>query len=779
MHIPVRHHCQSTEDTKIKMPRVLLLFCFLAGFTAGQPVPGFCAVRDQSPPELTSVSVGLDGSARVGKWTPVRVTVGGVIPENATVEVVTPDPQGHPVSVSTIAAPETRLFIQPGRTETTIEVRLIAADQVLTSKRISTRPDENGEQDFTVLRHAVPRWIVAGKLPVVDEMSRVSNTESLLSGIHITQLSTDRFPAEPLIFSGYDAVFLSGEFDLSPVQARSLDTWVKRGGQLICFLGSEERVSQFQSSPLADWFEIDIQTKRVSDLSGIEAFVQGKLDDVDSAPLLIGARRVAVASVRIPGSVTLDRGGLSGSVLTEVAHGFGRVTFAGFDMDRRPLSLWGDRGSGTFLRTLTGTFSNHVSTTRRSGRISRSGITDLATQFREAVEFLPDKSERSTLSVLGLILLYLLIIGPVDYLLVHRVLNRPQLTWVTFPAIVVAGALLARSAAQSANGNELQVTQLDVVDIDATTGFFRQHAWCAIYSPENARYRVAVRSTGQLLNPELNSGTEEVTGTVSAEASSRLGWFGMPEENYGGMYRGSGLELGKPGYVFSRDGHGIDNLPIPIWSNRSLRAETQGSIPEKLLEIRFKQSGTGGQLSPDSRFSHRLPDPLQDWLIVYGNRAYFPKDLNSENASIRPGEVWTPLDSSVTSRDVAGYLNGIVFTRISDLHLDDSDRISTTITEYDSQSRNINTILSMISLHELSGGTGYTGLKNHAMRRMELSRHISLNQALLIGRINTPATVLELDGEVVQVTRHDVFVRILLPVEPTRISSVLPSMKED
>ena len=761
------------------MPRALLLICCFAGFTAGKPVPGSCAAADQPSPELTAVSVGLDGSTRAGEWTPVRVAVSGVIPADATVEVVTPDPQGHPVSVSTAAVPAAQLLIQPGRTETTIEVRLISGDRILDTQRLSTRQDENGERDFVVLRHAVPRWIVAGKLPVIDEMSRAGNSDSLLSGVHITRLPTDRFPTEPLIFSGYDTVFLSGEFDLSPAQAGSLDAWVKRGGQLVCFLGAEERVRRFQSSPLADWFELEIQTKRVSDLSGVEAFVQSELDDVESEPLLIGARRVAVASIRTPGSVTLDRGGLSGSVLTETARGFGRVTFAGFDMDRRPLSLWGDRGSGIFLCTLAGVFTENDSPVRQSGRISRSGITELATQFREAVEYLPDTNERSTLSVLGLILLYLLIVGPADYLLVHRVLNRPQLTWVTFPVIVVAGSLLARSAAQSANGDELQVTQLDVVDIDTTSGFYRENAWCSIYSPENARYRVAVRSAGMLLNPDSPAKPDAVAGDDTLATSSRLGWFGMPEENYGGMYRGGGLELGKPAYTFGQNGHGIDDLPIPVWSNRSLRAETCGTLTAELLEARLKQSRTGGQLSSDSRLSHRLPAPLEDWLIVYGNRAYFSRDLDSGNASIRPGEVWTPLDGSVTSRDVAGYLNGIVFTRIRDWHVDKSDRISTTLTEYDSQSRDTNSILSMISLHELSGGAGYTGLKNHALRRMELSRHISLNQALLIGRVSVPATVLEIDGDVVQPVRHDVFVRVLLPVETTRISSILPDMKED
>lgn len=761
---------------KLTMHRIFPAIFLATALLSAMPADVSGTTKDPDP--AVYAVVGLDGSARVGEWTPITVGYHTALADSkgATIEVVTADPQGYPVTASKPADEETPVFVQFGRLETSLEVRLVDKDgNVLATDRFTTAPNENGEPDFVVQRYSVPRWLVVGKLPAVDEVSKAESSDSPLARVHITRRPAENIPSDPLALASYDAILLSGAFGLTPEQAQAIDTWVKRGGQLVCFFGDKDRVNSFQASPLHDWFQgIEIQPKRVSDLSGVEAFVQAGLDDGESAPLFIGARRVAVASVNLQGSVALDRGGLSGSVLTETAHGFGRVTFAGFDMDRRPLSLWGEKGSGQFLLKLTGAVENVEQSSRRSSRVSRSGVTDLATQFREANEYLPGQGDRSTLFVLGLVLLYLVIVGPADYFLVHRVLKKPQLTWLTFPAIVVVGALLARSAAQSANGTELRVTVADMVDIDATnpeSSFVRESAWCSIFSPENQRYRVTLHSTGEVLKAE--------DAELPASVKFKLGWFGMPEENYGGMYRAAGLELGNPGYTLSETGNGVDNLPIPVWSNRSLRAETVRRVERQFVVSDLKRSGTGGQLSSDSQFTHNLPVAIEDWLIVYGSRAYFPRDRNAENSPIRPGEIWSPLNKTGTSQDLASYLNGTNYRQIEDKTSTlRHTRVQTTLTDYDPQDRNLPGVLTMISFHKRSGGSGYTGLKNAAFRQMELSQHLLLNRAVLIGRVRLPGSRLEVDGKPVEAERHDSLVRILMSVQPTERSSVLPKLED-
>ena len=68
------------------------------------------------------------------------------------------------------------------------------------------------------------------------------------------------------------------------------------------------------------------------------------------------------------------------------------------------------------------------------------------------------------------IFLYILLIGPGDYFFLKKVLKRMELTWITFPTIVVTVSLLAYFAAYRLKGNDLLVNKVDVVDVDQAGG---------------------------------------------------------------------------------------------------------------------------------------------------------------------------------------------------------------------------------------------------------------------------------------------------------------------
>ena len=65
-----------------------------------------------------------------------------------------------------------------------------------------------------------------------------------------------------------------------------------------------------------------------------------------------------------------------------------------------------------------------------------------------------------------LIVLYILLIGPIEYFFLKRVLGRLELTWITFPIIVLTVSLAAYFTAYSLKGRDLRVNKIDVVDVD-------------------------------------------------------------------------------------------------------------------------------------------------------------------------------------------------------------------------------------------------------------------------------------------------------------------------
>ena len=94
---------------------------------------------------------------------------------------------------------------------------------------------------------------------------------------------------------------------------------------------------------------------------------------------------------------------------------------------------------------------------RRSGSAAaealyQSGVSDLASQLRMALEQFPGVKLIPFGWVAFFIFLYILLIGPGDYFFLKKVLKRMELTWVTFPMIVLAVSLLAYFAAYRSKG---------------------------------------------------------------------------------------------------------------------------------------------------------------------------------------------------------------------------------------------------------------------------------------------------------------------------------------
>ena len=91
------------------------------------------------------------------------------------------------------------------------------------------------------------------------------------------------------------------------------------------------------------------------------------------------------------------------------------------------------------------------------------------------------------------IFLYILLIGPGDYLFLKKVLKRMELTWITFPTIVVTVSLLAYYAAYRLKGNDLLVNKVDVVDVDQAGGPGRGAGrWLSLFSPQNRDYNIGL-----------------------------------------------------------------------------------------------------------------------------------------------------------------------------------------------------------------------------------------------------------------------------------------------
>ena len=501
------------------------------------------------------------------------------------------------------------------------------------------------------------------------------------------------------------------------------------------------------------------------------------LSDLTGLETLISSTWSIPVSGRHWGTVITDENaktlasGLEGTLLSRSSYGCGRVSVLGVALDQTPISRW--KEAGTFLQALLEQPKEDTTETQGRRRISSSGIEELGTQLYAAVESVPRIEERNTLGVLGMTLLYLLLIGPIDYYLVQHVLKKPQLTWLTFPLAVVVSCLLGSATASARNSGEIETRRLELVDVDQVSGFTRTTTLSTVFSPQHARYLVDVPHATVSAEPN------------ASQAASTLSWFGFPEANYGGMYRSAGVESGRPQYRISADGQRFENLPIAIWSDRLVVSESLGQVESGLVESNLKRTGTG-QLHRDSTITHRLPFGLKNWILIHGNRAYYHNIRSGgllDEASIEPGQVWSPSDETVTGREVRSFLTGAEFrfTEEKSGTSTGGGGIEKRQDKWDSRSTSLREIVQMLTFHEVAGGSSYTGLSNSALQEWELSEHIDLGRAVLLAEADGQVSSLRINGEEAVAGEREsttTIVRILMPVAEAPIVRALPKFDD-
>src|SRR5262249_2582414 len=146
-----------------------------------------------------------------------------------------------------------------------------------------------------------------------------------------------------------------------------------------------------------------------------------------------GAREVATYS-------TANEKGL---LAVSAPFGLGRVTVVAIDLDQPPFTRWKEQGVlwETLLREGGPKFESaqvQDPTAAFMGSAYGREDADLLGQLQRATESFEGVPVISFGWVALFIVLYILVVGPLDYFFLKKIVKRLELTWVTFPLIVLA-----------------------------------------------------------------------------------------------------------------------------------------------------------------------------------------------------------------------------------------------------------------------------------------------------------------------------------------------------
>ncbi|WP_298816032.1 hypothetical protein [Chloroflexus sp.] len=435
------------------IPRILLI-----GLLSLLLVSSTVAAQQPSPITI-SVRVGLDGerSIRPNYWFPVQVTLTNDGPDreivfewrDADAERLT---QRYRIDLPGGARKQIILpAIQTGRAA----LAIATSDGVeIWRERISLNQIDAGLLAIGLLSDDPA---VLSSLTTADFMD---NRRATLLNLEPALLADD-----PFLLTAFDAIAIRElTADLRPTQRDALLTWVQQGGTLLIGGGTtgETAIRAFADvlpvtvGPLRRDTPIN-ELERLSGLSGLSNFV----------PTLT-ANTVTMR----PNGQPITRDGL----ISQVSMGAGKIVFAAFDL--AALRAWPGE-SNVWKAALD------LQPRIEPGSTFRFSFNNiLQGSLTQSLFSIP-----STMTLLGLIGAYIIVIGPLQFLLLRR-LRRLEWAWLSTPLLIVIFLGMTYGMSFVVRGGQVQVVQLTIAQSAADGDQAMTTTFTGIFAPQRQSYRL-------------------------------------------------------------------------------------------------------------------------------------------------------------------------------------------------------------------------------------------------------------------------------------------------
>ena len=711
------------------------------------------AFADDTSGGIESVRVGFNGTYKVGYWTPVEVRLGALDAikggEPATLEIVVPDGDGVPSRVSSpiIQAKHEhaslRMFVKFGRVDSWMVVQIRQSGVVVAQRRLETNQDSS---EFRPALPATSRLVLSVGKPLLSSQRQAKR--NALSGVRIVELEdTEQLPERWIGYTGIDALVVTSSWladrdvaqSITAQQATAIDRWVRSGGRLVLSVGKDGSKVLAPDSPWAALAPGRLQ--QVVDLpvgGAFESFV-GAAHRLESRAGQGGRLMIPVARfVDVHGDVAVAADGVP--LIIDARHSLGSVVLVAVDLAAGPFPAW--PGQSELLARLLG--SAAADQQHSSKAKSQAAYEDLSGQLRQALDQFEGVAvfTRFAGMIFGLIAIYGVVVGPLDYFLVGRFLGRGRLTWITFPLMIVIACGAAYVMIGSIKGRASKLNQIDVVDIDAASGVVRGTSWAHAYSPASGEVRYDFRFSvpSNLPSSETFTSDAEVIGS----------WMGLPGSGLGGMdpVIADTNQVSTP-YDFAEQLDAMFRVPIPASSSKSVIARWRATSPQ-LVESQLR-AGTQGGLFQNSTLTWNARIDLPDAMLFHDRWVFRLGDL-------KPGDT---IELNADRRDSA-------VSRLRRHRIVDGEEIAS---RFDVENLEVPYIVETMMFHAATGGASYTaGLEQRYMSIVDMSQLMHTDVAILVGQPKDAILKIDFTPAGKQGTdppdeRHWSFLRVVLPVE--------------
>lgn len=671
------------------------------------------------------VSIGLSGHFRLGAWTPVRVT--GL--DDGPVRIRCSDPTGllvdYPLSevdgdfvgAVQFANPQSRAMVFVGDAKKAVAAfvpgQLGVAHQL--SERLWLAPDggfDLAAERFNETAEDKDRAVsIAGDTTITWPDDLQLDAYAVANVIALTQRPDDR-------------------------SLELLRDWVSRGGHLLVCGGLEE-------SGLPEWCGIDVEG-------------QANFRDLNALETAVPAGRGLRVEGTISGSKLVVRDGRTivdssfGPILARSSYGLGFVSVFAIDLLRPELQRWPSLDSLCLL--LANESPGIASNRRRNNRLTTSGVSEFQTQLLAAVDASEGqgRTRPDQWSILGRLIVYAIAVGFVDYLLVHYLLRRPQLTWFTMPlwAIGVFAVVAFEAESSGSSTARTSVQTLSVIDHETVSGTVRATALNSVASLDRKRIDASLS----------DAAIGEAADTLLPVEAARIGWLAAPETTFGGLYRDATVASSALAYRATESRSGFAGVPIEPRGSRLFATTWSSKQSSRLLQVNLSLSGT----RPQGTITHSFPAAITDWAFAVGRNFVRPR----QPTPLEPGEPFEVSAETCTIQSLRDVMIGLKRLEVIEGKNGNRPRTEAERTDYDPTSLVHSDALLTATFFSKAGGLGYTGIRDSGSPNgLDLSKHLDYDRIVFIGVMDTAVRAIELaDGTKVPEDDAATYVRVVSPL---------------
>jgi hypothetical protein len=445
------------------------------------------------------------------------------------------------------------------------------------------------------------------------------------------QTAVDRLPDQWFGYEGVDVVLLpTGDANrdlLERLRATgkeaALAQWVEMGGHLVVSVGKNHALLN-GAGALRDLLPAEVVSYQASPerLDQLAEIVRDRGSKIQTDLVTPRVHLKLRPSAR---TVLHSRPGLgdrADPVVVQAPHGLGRVTLLAFDTGEGPFAAW--EGRHDFWMILLDLRAAASPDGPAPAARFQAEERDLALPFFGYLEHFPEVPSFPFGWFAVLMLAYLLLVGPVEYFLLRRFAGRLEWTWVTLPLLVTAALAGIYGLALHLKGDRLRIHKVDVVEIDAERRQAYGSTWFSLFSPEAAKYDLALEPGAPEASPR---------GVV-------LSWMGRPGSGLRGLERSQRFEAFGPtaaeGYAYAVHEEAeagsfaqvrLEQVPVPIWSARTFTARWQLALPANPVPSSLRQRPRSLSLDRGSTLTWNLPFPLRQAQLLHYDRGWRLGDL--------------------------------------------------------------------------------------------------------------------------------------------------------